>query len=150
VQAQVCGDADGSGTTTVSDGVAVLRAAAQLDSACTTRTCDVDGNGTITVSDGVTTLRRVAQLPADVSCGTRFGSLLKTVAAGGVPADLQIEVFVNGASQGTYPNTPASAVHVVETTVESASLTYRFECRSGNAVSHLHPLVHTGMASLGE
>ncbi len=63
VGAQLCGDTDGNGVVTVSDGVAVLRAAAQLSSQCELATCDVDRSGTITVTDGVAVLRDVAGLP---------------------------------------------------------------------------------------
>ena len=55
--AEICGDADDSGSTTVTDGVAMLRAAAGLTSTCADRRCDIDGSGAITVSDGVNILR---------------------------------------------------------------------------------------------
>jgi hypothetical protein len=64
----VCGDADGNGSVTVSDGVQVLRAAAELSSSCTLARCDVDGNGTISVSDGVNVLRGAADLPFTADC----------------------------------------------------------------------------------
>lgn len=59
-----CGDADDSGTVTVTDGVQVLRFAAGLSSGCTSASerCDVDGDGTIGVSDGVNVLRAAAGL----------------------------------------------------------------------------------------
>ena len=59
--AQVCGDADGGGSVTVSDGVQVLRAAAGLGD-CELARCDVDGNGSVTVSDGVQVLRAAADI----------------------------------------------------------------------------------------
>jgi hypothetical protein len=65
----VCGDASGDGNVTVSDGVQVLRAAAELSNTCTPATCDVDGNGTITVTDGVNVLRKAAELSAPNQCG---------------------------------------------------------------------------------
>jgi hypothetical protein len=70
VVAEVCGDADGSGAVTVTDGVQVLRAAAGLSSNCSQRTnsCDVDGNGNVTVSDGVNVLRLAADLSVDANC----------------------------------------------------------------------------------
>lgn len=68
-QPAVCGDASGDGLVTVSDGVQVLRAAAELSNTCTPATCDVDGNGTITVTDGVNVLRKAAELPAPDLCG---------------------------------------------------------------------------------
>jgi hypothetical protein len=63
-----CGDADGSGSVTVTDGVQVLRAAAGLDSPCTAARCDVNGNGSITVTDGVQVLRDAAGLPTTPAC----------------------------------------------------------------------------------
>ena len=68
VSAQVCGDADGSGAVTVTDGVATLRSAAGLSSACTTATCDVDGSGSVTVSDGVNVLRKAAGIAITENC----------------------------------------------------------------------------------
>lgn len=88
--AEICGDADGSGEQpSVTDGVNVLRAAAELTSACTLARCDVDGDDKISVTDGVNVLRAAADLPATVLCGPdpiiasvrdsqgRFGALTK-------------------------------------------------------------------------
>jgi cysteine-rich repeat protein len=69
-----CGDADGNGTTSVSDGVQVLRAAAGLDSVCTLARCDVDGNGAVGVTDGVQVLRAAAGLPFAGHCASRTTS----------------------------------------------------------------------------
>jgi hypothetical protein len=67
--APACGDPDGSGSVTVSDGVNVLRAAAGLSSTCATEAaCDVDGSGATTVTDGVNVLRAAAGLSADLAC----------------------------------------------------------------------------------
>jgi hypothetical protein len=65
-----CGDADASGSTTVTvtDGVHALLAAAGLSSNCTLQTCDADGSGTVTVTDGVNLLRAAAELSANLSC----------------------------------------------------------------------------------
>lgn len=63
----VCGDANGDGDVTVTDGVQALRAAADLSSVCDDR-CDVDGSGAITVSDGVNILRAAADLSSVRSC----------------------------------------------------------------------------------
>jgi len=60
--AQVCGDADGSGNVTLTDGVRALRAAAGLSDGCETAICDIDGSGSIGVSDGVRVLRAAAGL----------------------------------------------------------------------------------------
>jgi hypothetical protein len=67
--AQLCGDADGNGEVTVTDGVQTLRAAANLSSSCSIAVCDVDGSGAITVTDGVNVLRKAAGLPVDEHCG---------------------------------------------------------------------------------
>ncbi len=65
--AQVCGDANGNDTVTVTDGVQALRAAAGLSSTCDDG-CDVDGSGAITVSDGVNILRKAAGLAINEAC----------------------------------------------------------------------------------
>jgi hypothetical protein len=67
-QADTCGDADGSGAVTVTDGVQTLRAAAGLSSSCTLARCDLDGNGAISVTDGVNVLRQAAGLSAPSAC----------------------------------------------------------------------------------
>jgi hypothetical protein len=64
----LCGDADLSGTLTVTDGVQTLRAAADLSSSCTPARCDVDGSGTISVTDGVNVLRGAAGLTFTAAC----------------------------------------------------------------------------------
>ena len=67
--AEECGDADTSGSVTVTDGVLVLRTAAELGGGCQIASrCDVDGNGEITVSDGVLALRLAADLSATRNC----------------------------------------------------------------------------------
>jgi hypothetical protein len=64
-----CGDADLSGARTVTDGVLILRTAAELNSGCSVPSrCDIDGNGEITVSDGVAALRLAADLPVTTDC----------------------------------------------------------------------------------
>jgi hypothetical protein len=64
----ICGDADQSGALTVTDGVAVLRAAAGLSSSCVPARCDVDGSGEVTVTDGVNVLRGAAGLSFTPAC----------------------------------------------------------------------------------
>jgi hypothetical protein len=64
-----CGDADQSGTVTVTDGVATLRTAAGLTGGCAiAAACDVDGSGAVSVSDGVNVLRAAAGLATDLPC----------------------------------------------------------------------------------
>jgi hypothetical protein len=66
--AQICGDADLSGSVTVTDGVQTLRAAAGLTSTCTDNACDIDGSGSITVTDGVNVLRKAAGIAIAEAC----------------------------------------------------------------------------------
>ncbi len=62
-----CGDVDGNGSVSVTDGVQTLRAAAGLAS-CEISICDVDGNGVVSVTDGVNVLRQAAGLPGNLQC----------------------------------------------------------------------------------
>lgn len=73
----VCGDANGDGRVSVSDGVQALRAAAGLPSICA-QDCDIDGNGEISVTDGVNILRKAAGLSIVEACpeGNRVASLI--------------------------------------------------------------------------
>jgi hypothetical protein len=74
----VCGDANGDGEVSVSDGVQALRAAAGLSTTCNDD-CDVDGSGAITVTDGVNILREAAGLASVRMCpeaGDRVESLI--------------------------------------------------------------------------
>jgi hypothetical protein len=68
----VCGDADGNGAVTVTDGVQVLAGAAELggDCASSAAACDVDGDGRVTVTDGVAVLRTASDLPATSRCAS--------------------------------------------------------------------------------
>jgi glucose/arabinose dehydrogenase len=91
--AQLCGDADLSGTITVTDGVRVLQAAAGLDGRCTSpAACDLDGNGNITVTDGVNVLRLAAGLEAFMACPIAPALTLTPLASG-----LTSPLFVSGA-----------------------------------------------------
>ncbi len=64
----LCGDPNASNTVTVTDGVEVLSAAADLPTGCTTAICDVDGSGAVTVTDGVLVLRFAAGLDDSLAC----------------------------------------------------------------------------------
>jgi hypothetical protein len=66
--AQVCGDADGSGAVSITDGVRALRAAAGLADGCALAICDLDGSGAVTVTDGVRVLRAAAGLDGALVC----------------------------------------------------------------------------------
>jgi hypothetical protein len=63
-----CGDADDSGTISVTDGVQTLRAAAGLSSSCTPARCDLDDGGSVSVTDGVNVLRAAAGLTVNLAC----------------------------------------------------------------------------------
>lgn len=80
--AQVCGDADGNGVVSVSDGVRALQAAAGLADRCETARCDLDGSGGVGVSDGVNVLRVAAGLPALTACPLVPSLRLTAVATG--------------------------------------------------------------------
>ena len=58
-------DPSGDGVINDTDGVQVLRAAAQLSSSCGMASCDVNGDGAINDVDGVNVLRAAASLPSD-------------------------------------------------------------------------------------
>lgn len=86
-QAATCGDANRTGSVTVTDGVLVLRAAASLPSNCPKERCDMNVDGGISVTDGVLALRVAAGITTQVACSatqadTIFGSILKTVGFG--------------------------------------------------------------------
>ncbi len=87
--AQVCGDADSSGSVTVTDGVQALRAAAGLSTSCTGNTCDVDGSGSVTVTDGVNVLRKAAGIAITENCGGGDVDAQVEIAAAVVAADLR-------------------------------------------------------------
>lgn len=119
VSAQVCGDADGSGTVTVTDGVQVLRAAAELSSECTQRknSCDVDGNGTVTVSDGVNVLRKAAELSIVENCP----------GGSGVDADVSAVVEI------TVPLLTVGLSALGDVSIGSASAAATEDCEDGGS-----------------
>lgn len=61
-------DGGGDATLTVTDGIRVLRAAAELPSSCLIDFCDADASGSTTVTDGVRVLRAAAALPVALEC----------------------------------------------------------------------------------
>ena len=63
-----CGDADGNGSVSVTDGVQTLRAAASLPSSRTPARCDVNDDGAVSVTDGVNVLREAAGLAPVLTC----------------------------------------------------------------------------------
>jgi hypothetical protein len=105
---QSCGDSDGNGSVTVTDGVNVLRHVASLSSACSndaTR-CDLDGNGSVTVSDGVNVLRHVAGLSATLSCPggandvSRFAGRYQGTFSGDDRGDFDVDADCRGHIDG--------------------------------------------------
>jgi glucose/arabinose dehydrogenase len=92
VAAEICGDADGNGAVTVTDGVRALGAAAGLADRCEPALCDLDGNGSLSVSDGVNVLRLAAELPTFAACPLVPAITLTTVAS-----DLDSPLFLSGA-----------------------------------------------------
>lgn len=119
--AQLCGDADGNGSVTVSDGVQALRAAAELSTSCTPVRCDVDGNGAINLADGVNVLRKAAELPIAGSCA------VSTVAA--VGAFLGEMTKVGRISISTPAHAAASAAGGARHEAEPAAV--RSDCDEG-------------------
>src|SRR5690242_6858580 len=90
-EAQVCGDANRSGNVTVTDGVLVLRAAAELPAMCPRERCDMNLDDRVSVTDGVLALRVAAEIPTQVACraaqaGAVFGQIVKVLGIGGVSA----------------------------------------------------------------
>jgi hypothetical protein len=86
--AATCGDANRTGSVTVTDGVLVLRAAAQLPSTCPRERCDMNVDGGISVTDGVLALRVAAGITTEVACSASqadviFGTIVKSVGFGG-------------------------------------------------------------------
>ena len=86
--AATCGDANRTGSVTVTDGVLVLRAAAQLEANCPRERCDMNVDGGISVTDGVLALRVAAGVETQVACSASqadviFGSIVKSVGFGG-------------------------------------------------------------------
>jgi hypothetical protein len=140
--AQVCGDADGSGAVTVSDGVQTLRAAAGLDSMCTVAACDIDGSGAITVTDGVSVLRKAAGLPVMENCSDvsgqpatvlselqtifRYGAAFATgpaITSCANPSDGELEVTVDeDGMTTTFSSCEAGTVHLTGDIIVGPSL----------------------------
>jgi uncharacterized delta-60 repeat protein len=89
---RLCGDPNRDGAVTVTDGVLVLRAAADLATSCSTLVCDLDDSGAISVTDGVNTLRAAAELSASVTCAVPVIDLVRAVTrSDGTPALLALE-----------------------------------------------------------
>lgn len=79
--AQLCGDADGNGDVSVTDGVRALQAVAGIPDRCDAR-CDLDGDGRTSLSDGVNVLRLAADLSAFTACPVLPNLVLTPIASG--------------------------------------------------------------------
>ncbi len=107
VHAETCGDSDGNGTVSVTDGVNVLRVAAGLSSACANAgsRCDVDGSGSVSVSDGVNVLRHAAGLGATLACPVesveRFAGRYQGTFSGDDQGTFDVDVDCDGDIDGT-------------------------------------------------
>jgi len=105
--AQSCGDPDGSGGLTVTDGVNVLRQAVGLSSSCASNTtlCDVDGNGMVTDADGTIVLRGAAELTITLSCPSpagveRFAGRYQGTFSGEDSGTFDVDLDCNGDIEG--------------------------------------------------
>lgn len=126
--AQECGDADGSGSVGVSDGVQTLRAAAGLDSLCTAAVCDIDGSGAITVTDGVSVLRKAAGLTITENCsgGSTAGQPATVLAE--IQTLLKVGVaFATGTPVTVCENAPTGEIEV-DTDVDGTTTSF-FGCQ---------------------
>jgi hypothetical protein len=91
-EAASCGDANRTGTVTVTDGVLILRMAAQLPgTVCPLERCDMNLDNQISVTDGVLALRVAAGIQTNVACSSSqvdviFGSIQKIGGRGGATA----------------------------------------------------------------
>ncbi len=130
-RAQSCGDADGNGTVSVTDGVQALRAAAGLPNGCAAGRCDVDGNGTISVTDGVNVLRKVAGLAITEACPG--GSTNASVRA--FLGEMTKIARIPGVTNAHLGALPAGTTPCDEGFIDLDGQTSRFEnCRFGNLV----------------
>lgn len=129
--AQLCGDADGNGNVSVTDGVQALRAAASLPSSCTAGRCDVDGNGSISVTDGVNVLRKAAGLAITEACpGGSTNALVR-----GFVGEMTKIARIAGVSSAHFHAAAAGSTPCDEGFIELDGQTSRFEnCRFGNIV----------------
>ncbi len=130
-RAASCGDANDNGSVTVTDGVLVLRAAAQLPAACPQQRCDMNVDGGVTVTDGVLALRVAAGVTTTTACSsttvdTVFGGLQKTQRLGGL-------VSPAGRARAAGTTTPCSGGGSIDD--DGFTLTF-VDCREGDFVTN--------------
>ncbi len=124
--AQVCGDADGNGSVTVTDGVQTLRAAAGLSSSCTAIACDVDGNGSVTVTDGVNVLRKAAGVTIAESCPGGRDAQLASLLGSTLPAFGGLTKFSAGSASAS-----ARAAQVFQQACDNQDGSFTFDDQTG-------------------
>ena len=129
--AQSCGDANRSGSVTVTDGVLILRAAAGLGTV-PDELCDMNQDRRITVADGVLALRRAAGLPGEVTCVTaesdRLSERVERILEIGLAAIPTSRSAL--AAQTTPPCADGGSRMVDDTGFED------FDCRVGDVVTN--------------
>jgi hypothetical protein len=131
VRAATCGDANRTGTVTVTDGVLVLRAAAQLPVICPRERCDMNIDGGISVTDGVLALRVAADIQTQVACSANqadviFGQIVKNTGAGRIASPA-------GRARAAGTTEPCPGGGSTEDT--GAVVTYT-DCRAGDFVTN--------------
>jgi hypothetical protein len=129
--AATCGDANRTGSVTVTDGVLVLRSAAQLPSVCAQERCDMNVDGRVTVTDGVLALRVAANIQTQVACSasqadTIFGTILKTLNFGSTASPA-------GRARAAGTTTPCSGGGFTDD--DGFTLTF-VDCREGDFVTN--------------
>jgi glucose/arabinose dehydrogenase len=92
----LCGDADGDGSVTDTDGVHALRAAAGLPTTCPLAACDVDRDGAVSTADARAVLRISVGVSRPEDCVGLPPLRLTSVASG-----LDQPLFVGGAPGDT-------------------------------------------------
>lgn len=129
--AATCGDANRTGTVTVTDGVLILRSAAQLPTLCPRERCDMNVDGDISVTDGVLALRVAAEIETSVACsaaqvGTIFGQVAKISGLGGLASSA-------GRARAAGTTTPCSNGGFTED--DGTTLTF-IDCAAGDFVTN--------------
>jgi hypothetical protein len=132
--AAVCGDSNGDGQVSVTDGVEVLRAAAGLHSGCSQDLCDLDFDGNISVTDGVLALRLAAGLSATTTCAQAEADRQQ----GRVDPILQVAVEIIPPIQTAVRIAAAARVDCAAGgfTLEDASGFQDFDCNDGKVVTN--------------
>ena len=126
-----CGDANRTGSVTVSDGVLVLRAAAQLPANCPQERCDMNLDDQVTVTDGVLALRIAAGITTKAACssaqaGAMFGQLQKNMSFGTIASPAG-----RARSAGTSSACPGGGSQIDD----GVTVTF-FDCQDGDFITN--------------